>query len=396
MPKSSWPINLIGAQDYGEISMPRNGIWKQKYQQYVSEFLGNGLLTNDQHVLQLVIQVLTKIGIKGGEIASQVSIFIQKAFNTFNVLTPSAILLTFTFSFCFSEAHQQYTEMINSFIKIFEKTREALDIINEQQVKNIWFNPQKIDSSIYSSIDNIFDIYNETFDSVHQKIIGTNDVISMCNICKRILIAIKGKSPPIVSYLPYDTLVQKLKNYSNDDLMYVISTKEISSNTLNKLLNFILNIAKEKDFQFVPIVEKMFSKHENVLTYEQLKQISDWPLEISNDPKVRRLLYPMIKQCLIKLGEDSLEVKELLPKIWKFLEPREGVVIKQSSVSNAFSAGTQMQQRAMLSNRVYMQCLAAAPAVGMAMGMQSLDQAVDDDDELEEMDEALGFDDLLD
>jgi hypothetical protein len=78
MPPSSTPPSLLAPQNFGELSMPRRCDWQQLFERYVDAFIAPSLLSKDEHVLQLVVQVLTKIGLRGGKVSEQVSKFVTE------------------------------------------------------------------------------------------------------------------------------------------------------------------------------------------------------------------------------------------------------------------------------------------------------------------------------
>jgi hypothetical protein len=169
LPNLTSPKSLVGRQFYREISMPRKGLWQEKYEKFISEFLGKNLLNTDQHVLQLTIQILTKIGIRGGNISSQIARFVTTSFEEFSVLNPSSILMNFVFSFCFSSTHQEYTEMIDSFVKIFSKARAHLDEVNNLQIKHVWLQDEEFDQKLYQPLVETFSIFEACFELTLEK-----------------------------------------------------------------------------------------------------------------------------------------------------------------------------------------------------------------------------------
>jgi hypothetical protein len=318
LPESSSPRSLLSPQFYGEISMPHKiEIWKEKYEKFITSFLGTNLLSKDAHLLQLTIQVLTKIGVHNGEISIQIAQFILKTFEAFNVLTPSSILTSFIFNFCFSSNNQEFTQTINEFVKIFGKCRFQLDNTNLSQIEHIWFEDDKYDEKIYQPLTETFSIFEASLSHILSNTFKEADLKSICSLSKRILIELEGEGSPIINFPPYLSFRNHIKITSNEELIKAISL-DPSEEAMSHLIMFLKQSTLSDQFPIPPFVSQVFTKNQNFLNINLLNELSEWPEELAQNKVSQDLLRTPIKLSLQKIGKDSETCKELLPKLWKF------------------------------------------------------------------------------
>lgn len=322
MPKKSYPINFINPQNFKELSMPRYGDWKQFYQEYLSSFVGTSLLSNDEHIVQLTIQVLTKIGVNEGELANRTSSFLTKAFEDFNVVSPLAILLNFAFKFCLNSVHQGYKEMCEKFIGIFSQTRKAIDDIGMAHIKSIWLhkNYNEIINS-YKPLGKTCQIFIDCFNDVLSNIKNESDCKYSSYIAKRILIALDENRALPFYFDQFESLKNIVKILSDDDLMYGIFTKP-SEDALKHLILFLnnnLSIISKQSPQ--GLINNLFYKNVNSMTYKLIDEISEFSYDFAQNKTVIDLLTPIFTK-FFETHQDDENIVNAMVKLWKFA-PKE-------------------------------------------------------------------------
>jgi hypothetical protein len=398
MPLISFPDALISPQNFGALSFPRRGVWQPLYERYVRSFLGPSLLSKDENILQLVVQVLTKIGIRGGDVSEQVSKFMAKAFPEFNILLPSAILISFAFKFCLVAPHQIYSEMIDGFVEMFARARRHLDEANARQLRLMWTRDAKYDPSVYAPLEKVFVIFAGCFDDVLMKPKASEDVKHTSVIAKRVLQVLNSDRPPAIQFDPFTQLQSRLTLLSDDHFISGL-VADVGEEAMAELLAFLRGFSVRllpRGFVLPPYVETAFRKNEKSLTESLLKTLGDWPPEAASHAFVHSLLKTPIKLALDKLGKTSELLDELLPKLWMFGAvsdfPDDVVIVKAEEDSLFYAEGggrpssrtmpkkkcaKKVPQSARENLMQYMKKQTIQSSMGGAMGMEMSDEAYD-------------------
>lgn len=320
MPKSSFPVNFITPQLYN-LSMPKINEWKEYYQKYLTMFVGPSLLSSDDKICQLVIKVLTKIGIDGGDLADQTAKFMENAFKGFNVRSASTFLINFAFNFCFSSSHQEYTEMIDAFINLFGKLRAAFDEVNEAQMNYFWMDYSKFDSKLYTPLFKTFDIFIQNFSSILENLKNKEDCLIVNKICRRIHNVLCSDKEPLIFNQQFNSLCNTVQILCSEDLIKGIYL-EPSEEALTSLIKFVKENAlitlENADNKMKNIISKYFARNKDSMTLSIIKNLTNWELEIAQNPTVQEYIQPILKQYFSKVDKDNTEIYQIIPKLWKF------------------------------------------------------------------------------
>ncbi|OHT08424.1 hypothetical protein TRFO_23118 [Tritrichomonas foetus] len=319
MPADSRPESYLTPQNFGRLSMPHTGAWKEPHERFVSSFIGASLLSKDENVLQLAIQVLTKLHIRGGETAHKIAPFITAAFKEFNVLLPSAILINFMFNFCLQAPHTTFEGLIDGFVSIFTKTRTVLDEINNAQMKLFWTFDNNFRQNMYEPINKICGIFIGCLENVIHEKKDKEDFSVICGISKRILAALDGDKPVTAFYDPFDKLRNSFAVAADDDLMAALAG-EPGEESLIRLLSFAHHhtLTSCLRIPFPSYAIQCFHKNNTSMTLNVIKTIKDWPLDVAQDTKLNQQLNQLFRHLVNTIGKDNEEFIELLPSLWKF------------------------------------------------------------------------------
>ncbi|KAK8891719.1 hypothetical protein M9Y10_028939 [Tritrichomonas musculus] len=319
MPSTSLPESYITPQHFGRLSMPHTNEWKVPHQRFVSTFIGNSLLSKDENVIQLAIQVLTKLKIRGGETAEKIAPFIITAFKEFNVLLPSAILINFMFNFCIQKPHSEFAGLIDGFVSIFAKTRKELDIVNDQQIKLFWTNDDKFRQEAYQPLSKVCDIFADCIESRVNDLTEKEDFKVAQDVARKVIKALDGDKQLTMFFKPFVNLREKFEVIANDHLIQALMTQTPSEDSLRNLLIFIRETCQTSchDRPYPQFVDTLFYKHRNLLSLNLVKEeLCKWPVEIGQDRRVVSFLHPLFNELVLKIGKDNEEFIALLPKIW--------------------------------------------------------------------------------
>jgi hypothetical protein len=315
MPPSSTPLSLLAPQKFGELAMPRRGDWQILYERYVETFIGPSLLSKDEHLLQLVVQVLTKIGLRGGKVSEQVSKFVTKAFADFIPTDASQILVGFQLKFCFVDPHQIYDRMIEGFIGIFGKVRTALDALIGAQLKLMWTNDATFDRTVFNPIRRVFEIFRDCLDEVVVRKKEKEDFPVINSLSKRILPALDVDRPPAIQFAPFASLRWRFALLASDALSRALAA-EPGEDAMSHVVDFLLTTVPDV-FQFgIPAyLEALFRKNDKHLTPTLIRRLADLPDALSSLHVIHDLLRGPIRNTL---DAHRGETEELLPLLWKF------------------------------------------------------------------------------
>jgi hypothetical protein len=315
MPPASTPVSLLAPQHFGELSFPRRGEWQPLYERYVDTFIGPSLLSKDEHVLQLVVQVLTKIGLRGGKVSEQVSKFITKAFNDFIAEDASQILIGFQFKFCCVEPHQVYDAMINGFISVFGKLRASLDTVILAQLKPMWTNDAAFNLSVFDPLRRVFTIFTECLDDVVLKKKG-EDIGVINALSKRILPALDGDRPPTIQFWPFTTLRARVHLLTNDSLALALAA-DPGEEAMSHIVDFLLSVSPVvfQSGATPPYLGPLFRKNDKNLSPALIRRLADLPESLASLSQIHTFLRTPIQNAL-DAHRDQLE--QLLPLLWKF------------------------------------------------------------------------------
>ena len=320
MPRLSEPRHLIAPQAFGEVVFPRRGVWAPLYEKFLASFLGSSLLSSDEHAVQLVIQVLTKIGVRGGEVSQHMAPFVAKACNEFNVLLPSAILLNFVFRFCAISDHQVYQDMINGFVEMFQKLRGQLDIVAQKQLKPMWLREDNYDPASYEPLNNALGIFIKCTEDVANKSKEKDDITVFHNLCKKTLVVLNAERPPVVQLELFESLRRRIQILANDNFADAL-VAEVGEPAMEKLLKFIVDFAGESDMWDYPVpdfVDAVFRKNDKFLTKKLVLSFANWPVSLANKRFVHDLLREPIHHFLDSIRKEPETVSEVLPLLSKF------------------------------------------------------------------------------
>jgi hypothetical protein len=314
MPELSRPELLIGRQPYDKLAMPRRGEWQSLSGRYVETFIGPSLLSKDEHLLNLVVQVLTKIGLRGGNVSEQVSKFVAKAFGDFIPEAASPILIGFQFKFCLVEPHQVYTAMIDGFVGMFGALRRSLDGIIGSQLKLMWTNDVTFDRQVFNPYRRVFDIFRDTLDDVVLKKKEKEDIGVISGLAKRILPALEGDGPPGLQFIPLTLLRGRLELLSSDGLSGALAA-DPGEEAAALLVDFLLSVRVEAfEGGIPPFVDAVFRKNDKHLTADLLRRLADLPAGLAAIGAIHRLLRAPIQNAL---EANRAEAEGLLPLLWK-------------------------------------------------------------------------------
>ncbi|OHT15056.1 hypothetical protein TRFO_42723 [Tritrichomonas foetus] len=344
MPAKSDPSNLLTGMSFGEISMPHSKKWKVQFDLFVSEFIGASLLLKEDIIIQLVVQVLNNLSIRGGESAKKISVFITAALKECNVIRLSTYFIKFICDFCLQELHQSFTGLTENFISIFTRIRECIDTVNEKQTNRFW---EKNDfySDNYDLLEKTCNAFFQSFqDTINN--LEKEDVKCAHDIAKRVLEALNGKSNPTLYFTAFEKLRQLLYIISDDEFYEVkISNYELLNNDNNnngsnegnnreessvkndtnllKLLGFIKRTSPLFRIgltQYPVFVENEIALNKNNITPKVLDEISSWTIDIYSDPKVRSIIQGLLATIRNKEFFENKELSAYVNKLWIYMD----------------------------------------------------------------------------
>ncbi|KAK8891210.1 hypothetical protein M9Y10_028416 [Tritrichomonas musculus] len=349
MPTKSLPEALLTSLPFGLISMPRDDrfeddktevndkdapkSWKDAHDMFLAAFIGNSLLLKEENVLQLVIQVLTKVQARGGRTAEMIAKFIISLLSEPNILRLSSILINFIFSFCLQDPHKGFEKLVDSFISIFKRLRECIDIVNDKQAPNFWIDQYNFKASNYELIEQTCNSFIMSFESVISNLKDQADMQNAHEIAKRIVEVMDGSNHPKLFISPFFKLRNLFSFISDDDLLKPLLSLYSSSETneeenLSCLLKFLRKNALTigDDTLYPSFIKDAFKKNINGLSVKVMKEICEWPLELCQNKKVIDLICPLIasfKKYILKPASTSStelsdDLKEILDKLWAF------------------------------------------------------------------------------
>jgi hypothetical protein len=309
------PASLLPPYGFGELAMPRRGDWQGLYDRYIETFIGPSLLSKDEHLLQLVVQVLAKIGLRGGKVSEQVSKFVTKSFAKFIPQDASQILVGFQVKFCIVEPHQVFNEMIDGFIGIFAKLRQALDTVITSQLKAMWTNDVTYDRSAFDPIRSVFGMVTVALDDVILKKKEKEDIRVANALAKRILPALDGDQPPAIQFMSFTTLRTRVALLANDSLAAALAG-EPGEESMAHIVEFLLTATLDL-FQVgtVPFLDVIFHKNDKFLTPALIRRLAELSEQLATLPQLHNLLRTPIQNAL---EANKADVDTLLPLLRKF------------------------------------------------------------------------------
>lgn len=407
MPSTSLPTSFVTPMNWERntrLSMPHTGEWEEPHRKFVSYFVGGALLLKDENVIQLAIQLLTKLKIRGGETAQKIAPFIKDALSIFNVQLPSAILINFIHNFVIASPHAQFDGLVDLFVSIFRKTREALDVINQEQMKLYWTRDPNYNQNAYAPINKLCGIFSGCIENRINEISDKDDYKLAKLIAEKVVVALKGDKELQVYYEPFNQLVHNWQLLTNDHLINALSAPLPSEDALNNILLFITEEANNfVKTSYPSYVRSAFNKNKVYITLKILREnLSTWPVEIAQNPQVKTFVRPLFDEIAIQLGRNNEEFNALLPQLWQFADLNTSsfgyasnyscCARGGSSIGYASTLETSFDHKMMLSNCMMSQ--RAAPMAGAALGMEraaALNDIPQDAEESDEMAEGLGL-----
>ena len=318
LPDKSLPETFVTPFEFGRISMPKTGAWKGPHEQFVSTFIGEAILSKDENVLQLAIQILNKLRIRGGETAQKIAPFIITAFNEFNVHVSSAILLDFIFNFCLVEEHQAFDGLIDGFVSIFKKTKDEIQRVNETQMVNYWTAKNKFQVSSYSSLERICGIFIGCLQNTLSKIEKKQDFLVANSFAKKVL-KVLDEGNVFMYYEPYRKLRNIFAIVSNDNLTNSLSS-DPSEQSLINLIKFMREASSllSNNDAIPQFLKTCLEQNYKFVNLDIIRSFSDFPVEVAQNQFVRALVKALVSQYTSKPENKNDDFFNTIPELEKF------------------------------------------------------------------------------
>jgi hypothetical protein len=158
----------------------------------------------NENVVQLLVQVLPEIGTDGGEVSERITKLDTNSFSDFISENSSRILIGFWFKFNAVESYQLCTDMIDSFIGIFEQLRQTLNMVISAQLKLMRTNDAAFDHSVANPTRDVFTHFLDSFDDAvrKKKKKEKGDIAIATIVVKHILPSLDANSSPSIQFAP--------------------------------------------------------------------------------------------------------------------------------------------------------------------------------------------------
>ena len=286
------------------IRMPSKDKWAPLEQRFIQQFIGSGLLAQNQAVLQLTVHLLTDICVRGGEVSKNIAPFISRSLKRFDPSCGFVSLISFSFSFCFLPFHQDYTETIDEFINIFSKTRNHFDNVNKTQIKRIW--EGSIESSAYQPLDTVISEYVSSFNLIIDRAISQQpnerkEFIKVVHLLsKRIAESINLSKRPLYQTRHFEELKNILRILTHETFFECASADTFNPQSFNLLLNFIeQNHVYISHIHHLAFVYNLLHLYTNCLQFSHFSIIGKWNEDISKIPTIFQFIKDSIQHYLI-------------------------------------------------------------------------------------------------
>jgi len=382
------PINFVADHFRPTITIPKEGIWKEFYESIVSEFVCSALVMKKQHIVELTIIVLSSADL-GGHLPSKIAPFITKGLKEFVPSEDNKVFISFALGFCAKFSNQQYTDMIDTFVGIFERIKEHFNQLAIDSLRDVFKEETKLNSipkallkssdELYSVLysvlsDEISSYFKDTLKQLTQE--NRNDIISTSKLARRILSVIKSSSHPILRPEFYEKWINTLQIVSDNNFAKAFEN-ENRADTISNLLIFLANnyiVIEKANSDFIEII---FTYLDGDFEERHVKEISQWDNSVSTSEFVIGLLQDKIVKKLPR-GEQTPELLSIYSGLTNFLWDESEEVAPsydynnyfgQESIGYGYSASNalnkkcvrRMEQRAFAPPQQPMMCQAIMP-----------------------------------
>jgi len=338
MPPSSSPPAFVFSRgpSFGSLAMPRAGQWAPKSEQFIASFIARSLTSSDENIQQLVVQVLTKIGVRGGESAEKIAPFVARALADYNILIPSAILLLFLFNFSIEKLHQHFDGVRSGFIALFSREREAIDELNRQQLRHIWLHDEPFTAEEYKPIEKFCNMITVCFtDAItNGRMKGSEEGEIIRSIAEDAITELTGKAPPAVSLTPFDEVKKVLRCIADKHFAKALQKQQPSAEALDELLEFIAgpNGTTTIGGDLPRVIVDVIEKNSLLMNIAHLRKIAEWKDEVMEATAEKRFLNRAIQNAVLRIKDTANEeLSVLLPKLAKFAPVQISIVAQEDS-----------------------------------------------------------------
>ena len=187
-------INGIIKMPFGQLQFPRNEEWENIFDNIIIDIICRALNSNQAHISELAVNILSSVSLSNLNITEKIVPFISNLINNYNNKTTHHILIKFTTNFVLESANSKYTDIIKSFIYLFQKVGDNLNKMvqkrfNEFTVGEEGFEWTNYETKLYSMVaDQINDKICKIFEDPNEliKLENSNELLHLNYICKEI------------------------------------------------------------------------------------------------------------------------------------------------------------------------------------------------------------------
>jgi hypothetical protein len=310
------PSNYVALSPVA-VEFPRDGEWRQLYEQFVSSYIGAGLLTGNQHLLLLVIAALTRLCTEGGEVSSKCAPFIARGLAQVEAGRPSTVLVTFAYHFCFVQQHSKYGQLIDGFVDVFTRLRNYLDAFIAAHIQELW-NPQQAAVSL-NAVNSYCATFTTPFAELFRDILSVKDKADelewVQQLSKKIGSALKLDTRLGVRLMSFDGLVQWVALLGSDELRAAVPEWQ-KAGSWGPMLRLMKGRVRHELFH------TFVGTNQELVPRDVLEEISGWGDE-DMKPDIYQLVVGPIRRSILEWLKDdtpgaSESAQKVLAGLWRF------------------------------------------------------------------------------
>ena len=130
-------IDGIIRMPFGKLQFPRNKEWENIFDNIIIDIICRALNSNKAHISELAVNILSSVSLTNLNITEKIVPFISNLINNYNNKTTHRILIAFTTNFVLESTNSKYTDIIKSFIYLFQKVGDNLNKMVQKDLMNL-------------------------------------------------------------------------------------------------------------------------------------------------------------------------------------------------------------------------------------------------------------------
>ena len=323
-------INGIIRMPFGQLQFPRNEEWEKIFDNIIIDIICPALNSNKAHISELAVNILSSVSLSNLNITEKIVPFISNLIDNYNNRTTHHILIKFTTNFVLESANSKYTDIIKSFIKLFQKIGDNLNKMvqnrfNEFTIGEEGFEWTNYETKLYSIVaeqisEKICIIFEDPNESINFE--NSKELLHLNSICKEIKKLFEKMEFVVIT--ENLNIFNKYVNICSDE-----NFADIAKNYKDKMLatsSFIKLLASSAQFiqgENITFIDLIFNYYIDNFNEDHLKLVAHLTPDFI---KYKDIVLMIRESVIMSISSLKIEHMSLLPNLSQIIATKPKVI----------------------------------------------------------------------